>query len=190
MVTHGDTDFSKLVNLCLVKIFPLTVTPIFIFLSMIITGFDLMTCDSDFTILVEVFTSHILVENTYFMNHIELTEHKIMVLKHSNKYQISTKLFGNATTLKNIYISDFQHHSISLLSRSLSNIFMVLKITNCKDQTIIQIFIYYLIYLSARKAFLKIMQHIFFKEVLICNRCLINNILCFKLNFFQMNILC
>ena len=30
-----------------------------------VTGFDLMTCDSYFTILVEVFTDHILVENTY-----------------------------------------------------------------------------------------------------------------------------
>ena len=36
-----------------------------------ISGFDLTTRDSYFTILVEVFTNHILVENTYFTNHIE-----------------------------------------------------------------------------------------------------------------------
>ena len=52
------------------------------------TGFDLMTCDSYFTILIEVFPNHILVENTYFTNHIEWTEYIIMVLKPVNKYQI------------------------------------------------------------------------------------------------------
>ena len=41
------------------------------------TGFDLMTCDSYFTILV-VFTNKILAENTYFTHHIERAEHKIM----------------------------------------------------------------------------------------------------------------
>ena len=50
--------------------------------------FDLTTCNSYFAILVEVFTNHILAENTYFMNHAEWTEHKIMVLKLANKYQI------------------------------------------------------------------------------------------------------
>ena len=35
------------------------------------SGFDLMTRDSYFTILVEVFTSHILSENTYFTYHIK-----------------------------------------------------------------------------------------------------------------------
>ena len=47
-----------------------------------------MTCDSYFTILVEVFTNHTLAENTYFTNHIERTEHTIVVLKPANKYQI------------------------------------------------------------------------------------------------------
>ena len=41
-----------------------------------------MTCNSYFTILVEVFTNHISVENTYFTNHIEWTEHKIMGFKY------------------------------------------------------------------------------------------------------------
>ena len=47
-----------------------------------------MTCDSYFTILVEVFTNHTLAENTYFTNHTERTEHTIVVLKPANKYQI------------------------------------------------------------------------------------------------------
>ena len=34
-------------------------------------GLDLMTCDSYFTILVEVFTNHILAKHTYFTNRIE-----------------------------------------------------------------------------------------------------------------------
>ena len=42
--------------------------------------FDLTTPDSYSIILVQVFMNHILVKNKYFMNHIELTEHKIMVL--------------------------------------------------------------------------------------------------------------
>ena len=35
------------------------------------TGFDLTTRDLYFTILVEIFTSHILAENTHFTNCIE-----------------------------------------------------------------------------------------------------------------------
>ena len=35
------------------------------------TLFDLMTRDSRFTILVEIFTNHISLENSYFTNHIE-----------------------------------------------------------------------------------------------------------------------
>ena len=63
---------------------------------MIQPGFDLMTRDSYFMILVEVFMNHILAENTYFMNHIESTEHKIMFLKPTSKY----KLFSNIVILK------------------------------------------------------------------------------------------
>ena len=47
--------------------------------------FDLTFRDSYFTIQAEVFTNHILSENNYFKNHIEQTEHKIMVLKPVNK---------------------------------------------------------------------------------------------------------
>ena len=52
------------------------------------TGIDLTTRDSYFTLLVEVFTNLILVENTNFTNHLGRTEHKIMVLKPANKYKI------------------------------------------------------------------------------------------------------
>ena len=53
------------------------------------TGFDLATCDSYFTILVEVFTNHFLAaENTYFTNYIAWTEQKIMILILTKKYQI------------------------------------------------------------------------------------------------------
>ena len=75
---------------------------------------SLTTRDSYFPILVEVSTNHILAENTYFTNHVELTEHK--------SCKISTKLFG--------YMSQFQKHSyrrfppssISLSSKSFVNI--------------------------------------------------------------------
>ena len=35
----------------------------------VMAGFDLTTCDSYFMNEIEVFTKHILVENTYFKNH-------------------------------------------------------------------------------------------------------------------------
>ena len=62
------------------------------------TGFDLAARDSYFTILVEVFTNHILVENTYFTNHIEWTEHTITALQVF--LQVCTKLFSNVIILK------------------------------------------------------------------------------------------
>ena len=46
------------------------------------------TRDLYFTILVEVFTNHISAESTYFTNHTEWTEHKIMGFKPTNRYQI------------------------------------------------------------------------------------------------------
>ena len=52
------------------------------------SGFDLTTCDSCFTIQVEVFAKHILAENTYFTNHRDWIDHKNMFLKPANKYQI------------------------------------------------------------------------------------------------------
>ena len=45
---------------------------------LLISGFNLTTCDLYFTILVQVFTNHILSdlsENIYFRNHIERTIH-------------------------------------------------------------------------------------------------------------------
>ena len=76
------------------------------FQTIIFSWFDLTTSDSYFTIPHEVFTNHILVANTYFTNRMELKEHKIMVLKPGNKYQIMLQ-FHN---FKNILIDDFQHH--------------------------------------------------------------------------------
>ena len=69
-------------------------------------GFDLMTRDSYFTILVEVFMNHILAENTYFMNHVEWTEHKKTTLKFANKYRILWQCHCFKSTL----IDCFQHH--------------------------------------------------------------------------------
>ena len=45
------------------------------------SGFDLMTFDLYSAIVIELFTNHILAENTCFTNHIEWTGHKVMVLK-------------------------------------------------------------------------------------------------------------
>ena len=66
-----------------------------------------MSRDLCFTILVEVFTNHILAENTYFTNYKEWTEHKIIVLKPVNNYQI----IQQCHKFKNILINDFQHRS-------------------------------------------------------------------------------
>ena len=64
-----------------------------------------MTCDSNFTIFAEVFTNHTLAENTYFTNHVQWTEHKIM-LKPACKYQIIQQCHN----FKNIVIKIFLHH--------------------------------------------------------------------------------
>ena len=50
-----------------------------------LSGFSLTTRDS---VLIEVFMNYILAENTYFMNLIESIEHKVTVLKSTNKYLI------------------------------------------------------------------------------------------------------
>ena len=52
------------------------------------SGFDLTTHVSYFMILLEVFMNHILAECTYFTNHMEWTEHIIMVAKFVNRNQI------------------------------------------------------------------------------------------------------
>ena len=62
--------------------------------------------DSYFTILVEDFTKHIVAENTYIANHIEWTEHAIVVLKPENKYQIMWKCYNFWTGVTdNIFMS-------------------------------------------------------------------------------------
>ena len=104
-----------------------------------------------FTILFEVFTNHLLGENTCFTNHIESTEHKIVVLKPAIKYQIIWKCHN----FKNILIEDFQHHLFEwkfckhqfLWSRKW-------KIAKTR-QLAIQICIHYLIYSGARQVFCK-----------------------------------
>ena len=68
-------------------------------------GFDLMTCDSNFMILVKLFLNHFLAENTYFTNHIEWSEHKIIILKPAKKYQIIQQCHN----FKNFLINNFQH---------------------------------------------------------------------------------
>ena len=89
-----------------------------------------MTHDLYFTILVEVFMNRILAENMYLTNHIECTEHKIMVLKPANKYQI----IWYCHNFENILIDDFWHHSISLLSKSFQISFLqIAKTRQFKD---------------------------------------------------------
>ena len=64
--------------------------------------------------LVDVFTNHILVENTYFINHIGWTEHKIMVLKPAIKYQI----VQHCNNFKRNSYQWFPSSFISLMSKS------------------------------------------------------------------------
>ena len=115
--------------------------------------FDLNPHDLYFTVLVEVFTNH-LAEITYFPNHIEGTEHEIMVLKPANTCQINRCCHN----FEKILIDGFWHHSISLLNKSFSNIIFA----NCKDQAISNSNIWYLICYGARKVFHKIVQQMFF----------------------------
>ena len=75
--------------------------------------FNLTTHDSYVTILVEVFTNHILAESTYFTNHTEQGEHSIMVLKLSNKYQI----IWQCHNFRNILVNDYKFCKHFLPSR-------------------------------------------------------------------------
>ena len=78
-------------------------------------GLNLTTRDIYFMILVQVFMNHILVENTYFTNHIEWTKHKIMF-----KYQI----FGIAIILKTFLLAISSIIHFFLLSKNfVKNIF-------------------------------------------------------------------
>ena len=110
---------------------------------------DLTTHDLYFRILVKVFMKHILAKDTYFTNHTEWTECKIMVLKPASKYKIIQQC-----PKKNSYWQ-LPASSISLLSKGFVNIiFHRVKII------LNHLFIYYLIYSGAREVFCKI---IFFK---------------------------
>ena len=108
------------------------------------------------------------------------TEHKIMVLKPANKYQI----IWYCHNFENILIDNFWHHSISLLSKSFQISFLQIAKTR---QLTIQRFIYYLIYSGVRKVFYKTMLHMFFKEVSIFNTYLIN-ISCFISNLLDLKL--
>ena len=88
--------------------------------------------DSYFTILVEVFTNHILAENTYLTNRIEWPERKIMVLKPASKYQI----IRHCHNFKNILINDFHHHPFLYQAKVLQTFFYGAKITNWKNDSI------------------------------------------------------
>ena len=70
------------------------------------TGFNLTTRDSFYTMLGEVFLNRILAESTYFTNHVEWTEHKIMASKLANTYQIIWQCHSFKSTL----IHYFQYH--------------------------------------------------------------------------------
>ena len=87
-----------------------------------------MTQDSYFTILVEVFTNHVLAENPYFTNHTELLEYKIMVLKPANKYPV----IWQCLNFKSIIHNNFQYHSFLYGVKALQiSTFMEFKMINC-----------------------------------------------------------
>ena len=91
-----------------------------------------MTRYSYFTILVERFTNHISAQNTSSMN-MEWIEHKIMILKRSNKYQ----LFGNVITLKIFLLTTASVIHLFIGQKFFKTSFYTEpKITNCKDETI------------------------------------------------------
>ena len=96
-----------------------------------------------------------------------------MVLKN---LQVSSKSFGIVTILKTFISTIFGIIPSLYLVKVFQTSFMQIAKTR---QLTIQIFIFCLIYSGTRKVFHKIMQHMLFKEVLIFDTLLINNILCF-----------
>ena len=128
-----------------------------------------MTRDSYFTFLVKVFRNHIVAEIVYFTNHTGWTEHKIVVLKPANKYQVICQchnfkniLIGNSY-LENILIEHSYQpaSSISLWSKCLkTSFFTEPKITDCESETInhSNILMFHLLWRQ-------IMQHMFFKTL-------------------------
>ena len=91
-----------------------------------------MVHDSYFT--VEVFTNHILAENTYFTNRMGWIEHKIMVLTLANKCQNIPPCHN----FKNIVFDYFYHHASLHGAKSFVNIFRELNTNKTikKDETI------------------------------------------------------
>ena len=104
---------------------------------------DLTTHDSYFMILVEVFTNHILAQNR--------TQDSLRS-DYGLKTSKQVPIFGKCHNFENIFIEHFQHYSISLLSKSFSNIiFTEPQITNCEEQTINHSNIYLLFDLLGRR---------------------------------------
>ena len=94
------------------------------------SGFDLTTHDLYFTILIEALTNHILAKITYFTNHTDYgtIEHKIMVLKPTNKNQNIRQCHN----FRSILIEDFQHHPfLYQVKESFIALFTELKMANC-----------------------------------------------------------
>ena len=119
------------------------------------SGFDLMTCDLYFTILVEVFMNHILAWKMYFTNCIEQREHKIMVLKPANKCQIIQHCHNS----KKILINYFHHHPFLFQAKVLWTLFLWDRISKLKRQDsylfIKHLFIFWFI-LEPEKYFMKL----------------------------------
>ena len=88
---------------------------------------DLTTRDSYFKILVQVFANHILAKNIFYESY-RVNRTQDYGLKPGDKYQI----IRCCNNFENTLIDYLRHHSISLLSKSFSNIIFA----NCKDQTI------------------------------------------------------
>ena len=74
---------------------------------MIQPGFDSMTRDSYFMILVEVFTNHILAENTYI--------HESYRVKRTQDYGLQACKYQtrHCHNFKNILTDEFHHHNKS-----------------------------------------------------------------------------
>ena len=117
--------------------------------------FDVRTRDSYFTILVDVFTNHILVENTYFTKHLGWTKQNNMVLKAAKKYIII-----RCHIFENILIEHFFHELFLYRAKVLqTSFFMETKTTRWWNETINHSSNYLLFdLLWCQKAFRKIMQ--------------------------------
>ena len=115
------------------------------------TGFDIMTHDSYFTILV--FMNHILAVNI-FHKYIEWTEYKIIVFKPASMYQI----IQHCHKFQKHSYQQFSASSISLSSKSFINITFY-RARNNKLERQSNTFILYLVYPGVRKASHKFMKH-------------------------------